>query len=60
MDWVRVRDYKGDNYGLPASWTSLRKIDDFERMSDGRSLFRPDRLIRLSHLVDGLLNDDQK
>ena len=44
---------------LPVAWTSRRKTDDFERVSAGRSLFRPDDLERLRARVDVLI-DDQK
>ena len=52
VDEERVRS-------LPAAWTDRRKVDDFERMSAGRSLFRPDDLDALRAQVDVLL-DDQK
>ena len=39
----------------PVSWTSLRKVDDFERVAAGRCLFRGDDLIVLRELVDTLL-----
>ncbi|MCY3597256.1 MAG: DUF5372 family protein [Rhodospirillales bacterium] len=41
---------------VPVSWTSLRHIDDFERVSSGRSLLRPDDLEALRELVDCLLD----
>ena len=40
---------------VPLSWTSLRHVDDFERVSSGRSLFRGDDLVVLRELVDSLL-----
>ncbi len=52
VDEERVRS-------LSVAWTDRRKVDDFERMSAGRSLFRPDDLEALRAQVDVLL-DDQK
>ena len=52
VDEERVRS-------LPVAWTDRRKVDDFERMSAGRSLFRADDLDALRAQVDVLL-DDQK
>ena len=49
-EWVR---------SLPVAWTDRRMVDDFERLSAGRSLFRPDDLEALRAQVDVLL-DDQK
>jgi len=40
---------------VPVSWTSLRQVDDFERVASGRCLFRGDDLIVLRELVDSLL-----
>ena len=40
---------------VPVSWTSLRRIDDFERVASGRSLFRADDLVALREVVDSLL-----
>ena len=42
--------------GVPVSWTSLRRVDDFERLSSGRSLLRADDLAALRDLVDCLLD----
>ena len=44
---------------LPKAWTSRRQVDDFERVSTGRSLIRFDDLIALRALIDRL-TDDQK
>ena len=44
---------------FPRAWTSLREIDDFERVSAGRALFRMDDLEALRALVDALLDDQQ-
>jgi len=41
---------------MPVSWTDLRGIDDFERVSSGRSLFRADDLVALRVLVDSWLD----
>ena len=40
---------------IPISWTSLRRVDDFERVSSDRSLFRSDDLVELREVVDSLL-----
>ena len=40
---------------IPVSWTSLRRVDDFERVAAGRSLLRSDDLVELRELVDSLL-----
>ena len=40
---------------VPVSWTSLRRVDDFERVSSGRSLFRSDDLVELREVVDSLV-----
>ena len=42
---------------LPRAWTNLRVIDDFERASAGRALFRMDDLLALRALVDTLMDD---
>ena len=42
---------------LPRAWTNLRNVDDFERASAGRALFREDDLVALRSLVDVLLDD---
>ncbi|MDE0608667.1 MAG: DUF5372 family protein, partial [Anaerolineaceae bacterium] len=52
VDEERVRS-------LPVAWTDRRRVDDFERMSAGYSLFRADDLEVLRAQVDVLL-DDQK
>ncbi len=46
---------------IPVAWTSRRQIqiDDFERISAGRALFRPDDLKRLRARVDALLYDQE-
>ena len=44
---------------LPTAWTDRRLVDDFERLSAGRSLFRADDLATLRALVDAL-DDDHK
>ena len=40
---------------IPVSWTSQRRVDDFERVSSGRSLFRADDLVELREVVDSML-----
>ena len=40
---------------VPVSWTSLREVDDFERVASGRCLFRVEDLIVLRELVDALV-----
>ena len=49
---------------IPVFWTSLRRVDDFERVASGRSLFRADDLFALCEMVDSLLvpvgSHDQK
>lgn len=40
---------------LPVAWTSHRRVDDFERASAGRSLWRADDLSTLRAMVDSLL-----
>ncbi|MYG65775.1 MAG: hypothetical protein F4206_03465 [Gammaproteobacteria bacterium] len=44
---------------LPITWTDQRRVDDFERVSAGRSLFRPDDLEALRAQVDELLPDQK-
>lgn len=48
---------------IPVCWTSLRRIDDFERVSRGRSVLRADDLAELRGIVDShlesLAGDDQ-
>ena len=45
---------------VPVSWTSLRRIDDFERVASGRSMFRFDDLAALRELVDSHLGQAGK
>jgi len=49
---------------IPVSWTSLRSVDDFERVSRGRSLWRTDDLVELRGIIDAHLESpathDQK
>lgn len=42
---------------LPTAWTDRRPVDDFERTSAGRSLFRADDLEALRALIDTLADD---
>jgi hypothetical protein len=39
---------------LPASWTDVEPPDAFVVVSAGRSLFRPEDLLALADLLDGL------
>ncbi|MGH9107424.1 MAG: DUF5372 family protein [Acidimicrobiales bacterium] len=39
---------------LPASWTDVEAPDAFVAMAAGRSLFRPDDLLALADLLEGL------
>jgi len=41
-------------YSLPASWTDVEALDAFVAVSAGRSLFRPEDLLALRDLLDGL------
>ena len=43
---------------FPVAWTNYRSVDDFERASAGRSLFRVDDLQELRELVDLLLEEE--
>ena len=45
---------------IPVSWTSLRRVDDFERVASGRSLFRADDLVELREVVDSMLSPATK
>ena len=47
-------------FSVPVSWTSLRRVDDFERLASGRSLFRADDLVALREVVDSLLAPSAK
>ena len=40
---------------IPVSWTSLRSVDDLERVSGGRSLWRIDDLVGLRGIIDAHL-----
>ncbi len=42
---------------LPRAWTDRRVVDDFERVSAGRSLFRTDDLAAMRALIDALDGD---
>jgi hypothetical protein len=43
---------------MPRAWTSFADLDPFEVASAGRACFRPDDLIRLAALLDGLRRPD--
>ena len=42
---------------IPMAWTDRRLVDDIERVSAGRSLFRVDDLAALRALIDALVDD---
>jgi len=44
---------------LPIAWTNLRKADDYELASGGKSLFRHDDLEALRAQVDALLHNQK-
>ena len=49
--------YNGDDgrlRSLPTRWTSLSQPDPFVVVAQGRACFRPEDLLRLAALIDGL------
>jgi len=52
--WASFYDDRGRLVSLPASWTSLGDIDPFKDLSNGCSLFRPEDLLRLVELIEGI------
>ena len=50
--WYQAAD--GCVRTMPLAWTSLAALDSFEVISTGRASFRPDDLIRLAALLDGV------
>lgn len=54
--WYRTAD--GSVRTVPRAWTSLASLDPFEMISSGRACFRPDDLIRLAALLDGVRTPD--
>jgi hypothetical protein len=41
-------------YSLPARWTDVEGPDPFVAQSAGRSLFRPEDLLALADLIEGM------
>jgi hypothetical protein len=54
--WYRPAD--GGVRTVPRAWTSLAALDPFEVTSADRACFRPDDLIRLAALLDGVRSSD--
>ena len=54
--WYQAAD--GCVRTMSRAWTSLADLDPFEVASAGRACFRPDDLIRLAALLDGLRRPD--
>jgi len=54
--WYRTAD--GSVRTVPRAWTNLAALDPFEVVSAGRTCFRPDDLIRLAALLDGVWPPD--
>ncbi len=50
--WYPTAD--GSVRTVARAWTSLASVDPFEVISAGRACFRPDDLLRLATLLDGL------
>ena len=50
--WYQAAD--GCVRTMSRAWTSLADLDPFEVASVGRACFRPDDLLRLAALIDGL------
>ena len=50
--WYQAAD--GSVRTVPRAWTSLAALDPFEVTSGGRACFRPDDLMRLAALLDGV------
>ena len=49
--------YEADDVSIctvPLAWTSLAVVDPFEVISAGRARFRPDDLVRLAALAEGV------
>ncbi len=44
----------GQVHRVPAAWTSLGRIDEFVALSNGRSAFRVEDLVRLVELLEQL------
>ncbi len=50
-DRVMFYDAEGRLHSMLASWTNVTEQDPFAQASAGRSWFRTDDLVRLSHLI---------
>ena len=48
-------DRQGQLRLIPASWTDARKADPFVELAAGRAWFRPQDLLALAELIDGLM-----
>ncbi len=51
---VLYRDERGQLRKLPAVWTSVGAVDAFVTVAAGRSRLRPDDLMALAELLDGI------
>ncbi len=54
QEWVYFHDDDGRLSSVPTDWTSLSAPDPFLVLSNGRARFRPDDLVRLADLIEGL------
>jgi hypothetical protein len=54
--WYETAD--GHVRTVARAWTNLADVDPFEVTSAGRACFRPDDLIRLAALLDGVRRTD--
>jgi len=52
--WVFSHDENGREFRMPDHWTSLVQPDPFVVISDGRSRFHVDDLVRLARLIKDL------
>ena len=51
---VLYRDERGQLRKLPAAWTSVGEVDAWVSVAAGRSRLRPDDLLALAELLDGI------
>ena len=54
QEWIYFHDDDGRLASVPIDWTSLSSPDPFLVLSNGRARFRPDDLVRLADLIEGL------